>query len=591
MRMKNKSVIITSIILLILGALSLRYAGIFAVGDFCPGKTGTVYSMGQVDYKSGGDNIFNGALWQVTLSDLPNGMCIGGDFDASQIKDTADNQKAKYGFGIDITSKPQVCNYPITEEGSVYRIDFASSGIIQVFKGQEQATIDKYKLNCKDIVLNEGGYSGIGVIVSVEKGFVYSKVNVLCPYRTNRGIIGNIRDPNLIWGVDLIFENKQTGETYSKSISSSSERSAWLKEGYVHATWGGNMIDDRWCPSPSTENVKAFRSSKTNLWQTIDSSNYNAWNSNRLSALSCLQALDLKPAITSENALSCVKTINIYADNIYKSKSFCSVQDGECAVISGNEAKITLKKNIVISQLVLRIKASILGIYQSIGKPKIISVSNVEMISDRTASTAITIQNEGSEKGAFNLWAECPSALNIQTSTYDLSLGAGEQQSKTITLSGTSAKNADYNCVAYLMEKTSGEKVSKSFSVSIKGRGTMCEPVGVQTCSSNQIYECKPNGQYELVKSCDKDICYIMGGKGECRKKAINECKSCVSWLQSKISPDKCNSKYLVDFLWIKEFSQDKMCPYAVGFVGVLIGGIAFVITFVVIRKIKKRGK
>jgi len=581
--MKNKKLWIVLGILLITGLFiyaSQKDLLPFAI-PFCPGETGTITSIDRVDFSSY-SNYFNGPAWVAEFRSLPSGQCLYGNFRADEIED--EDKKAKHGFAVDLISHTQYCNYKINRLKDIWVI----TKRVRFFEKEEDAEIwaeERWKEVGYDNNLKPKIIETCKVCWLDWEGYVYSWSKSY----TGESI-GDLFRPSLDWSTDIIFENKKTGEKWKETISSTEQKSVWVKDGKVLARWSGNLVDNAWCPSENT--VGAWE--EQGKWILTEPDLVNKFDNILSSFRNCVVN-----SRTREDVELCHRNFYVDYNNLKKGKKFCTPED-ECAQVIGDKASIKLNRNLLINSITLYIKADVLGIFQEIGEPKIENIITEDLVSGSVGSVNIYVKNIGEGIGSFDIWIDCPSPFNVVTGTQTISLRSNEEKFISFSVGGNSIDDVSKICTAYMQERTSGERDSKSFVMKMIGSGTRCIPIGGQKCIGDKIFECDSSGKWRFIKDCkaENKYCKVVNEKAICvkEKPPITACRTCLHWLRNKISPGYCEPVTIIEKKWYNpmtwflsgDITQDEVCPYILIFFG-LVFLIILVIFVLLIKLITKK--
>lgn len=270
----------------------------------------------------------------------------------------------------------------------------------------------------------------------------------------------------------------------------------------AHADWVGNLVSGDLCEDARDKGVVAVMRSSGNA--LTGESQWNSYQIYHESGIyGDLSQLDQGYLTTQQ----IVDTYNQKTNAALAAKSFRS-SDGSTAYVSGNNAKIDLKKAIQFPELRLRVRADWLGIFIPVGEPEIISVDSSSFTEGTSGSFKVNYRNKGAYEGSFSLSVTCEDNINVVGTVATFNLGPGQSGSRSFALESkkdvTEAQSD--TCVATMTERNSQQSVKKSLKVTVNAQ-TFCTS-GQEKCIGEDAYSCSASGQW-VRDSGNDDQCVV----------------------------------------------------------------------------------
>lgn len=558
----------------------------------CPGGSGAISSLSQVQYALNDPKV-SGPVWLLQFLDMPDTQCVFGTVDSKKITD--DGKTASHDLSVGIQSSPQICHYTI-EQSEVQPYGDEYIKVLSAPKIIHKSIIDNYaekKKECEDYA-----YSGVvpsGAVFTDKPTWLGTAFNFYCMKVDSIHPIGNVIFNRLLWNtkVTAIIQGKEYSGTLG--VSTQDYRNWNEKLGLylgtndeVWAQFGGALTTGFQCPSSAEKQINAVETG--NKWHTVSTvalNRYRAYTGNSGSFNQCWLNVQ-KGSRTPESCISELNNVTAWA---LSPVSFDFGTDSQ-TTISSNNIYIATNKKIIYPNIIMRIKADLLGILQTTGQPKITGISSDCFHSNHLGSILVEVKNIGQQAGRFTMDVNCPSPIKVNYNPDEV-VQPGKTITMTAEISGNSLSDINKMCTVKVSDNVAKLSDSASVQVCMKGSGGSCGVKDSLTCNlEGNIEICQSDGAFSLYKEC-KDGCVNDKYGVRCHEQDKG-CDSCWSWLTgSKLTksptckPARLTSGFVhwYDYLNPGKYlgwTQDLWCPIKFGIIALgILFGISFSFWFI----------
>ncbi len=618
-------------------SISLKLLTVDPVEDFsCRGTGGTITSMSQVDFVDY-DTLIRDDAWLVSFRNMPGAQCLSGRFDASDVTDRTDDVSALYDFSIDIKSSPQICKYNIQRTSArVKKVELKISDRAWI-----PSTLERIIKEAQDdaIVLGDGNQailiSGLGGWINCKSAYYCNWLTLTPPYRvyhyaeTSSYNVGNILFNKLSFSTNIIlnargkeYEGTVTNDITTEGSKTVAGKQFWLGSGNeVRAEFGGLLSTGYACPSPSDQKVTSVDMGRSD-WRIISDRKYDDYKNYHDAGMStCLVNIRMGYA-TPEG---CKNTFNNKAETALSPATFQFSEFDEEAVISGSVIEFVVDDYIYYPELLLRIKADILGITLRCGQPEITSISSECFREGYSGQVIANVKNNANNAGAFYTRLSCPSPFNVLSSpTGNFDSNEQKEMSAAITASFGEIGEETATCTFEVWDSECSEN-RDSARVTVcaeKKEEKECTP-GTERCKPDrsEAQKCGTGGMWNVLERCSSDEACIMDlgiakcvqcikedeliisnlpccqglvrDGDKCVKAPLPDCESCFEWTWNLMQKDYCEPVNVWElkagqFIGIDkgpvvfEVPQKHFCPIYISIVILFVLGFIIMIIFII---------
>lgn len=457
---------------------------IVSLFSFSKSKTsGTVISLQQANFESS-DSTIGGQAWLLQFIDNGGSQSAYGYFSTDEIQaENPTGEKPIYPLEITLTKSNQQCKYILYNSNQqIKRAEYIDKGIVIL------------ESTCSSSCSN----SGYGSYFYQGALGIYS---CACLRYTTTATVGSVSFDKLQFSTDI--NARINNVDYKGTISNAETQSLWLGEDKIHVSWYGNLVSGQDCPQPSGQSVSAMY---LNGWKFIDTNRLNqylAYDPNGLET--CFNSASGNFITKVQN---CINEYNELSDSATIIKTFKAI-GGEEAISSGTtsngQATINLNKQIQFPSFLMRVKASIMGIYISVGVPEIVSQSSECFQTGQDGFIVVTIKNKGTAKGTFIISADCPSPFEQSGTSLSVEFNAGQTKTVNIPITGQASEEVRKQCTINVKDLENPNNKDSSTVTSCVKPIVICTP-NEERCNGNNKEKCNSVGSgWSLLTTNDPD--------------------------------------------------------------------------------------
>jgi len=531
MRMKKEEKVVIGlsifILLVIFATISITIFdfNIASLTGGCPtGSTGTITSISETTLKSNEPLLDGQDVWLVEFRGLESAQCLWGDF--AQVQDGGEQSTDGFELGIKTLDQNCVYSYGSLMNTPIYNVEIKSisSGGNQNYAMTE--CVEAYPTrDVIDAVLYDyiGPWYHTACILSTEKNPV-SSISATREYE---------------WSVEAILHSDKENKDYTATLDSAGTSStlatdwqdmkaeSWNKGAIIK--WAGNLIGQYDCPDSSGFLIR-------NKEETISKQLYDEYLNHLTGAFRiCVDRYELSSWDDEipTGLTNCVYNLNTYANRAKGHSPFCTDGIGGdlCEEVSYGEIKVDTKY--IIPSFQMMIKASVLGIYQGVGEPEVVSFTVTDFDDAGSGSATALFRNAGGGTGSFDTWVTCATeGVYCASAGRRIGLEPSETEQISFTIKGDVPDGdcKSFTCTAHMRETTSQVEKTKSASAEICDEGGGTDPkcyddpqiaIGDSLCvpdeSSRAWKECLSDGTWD-PNTCDINYhCEMIGGQASCQ--------------------------------------------------------------------------
>jgi hypothetical protein len=458
--------------------------------------------------------------------------------------------KSETGFTLSVDAFNDGCFYDISKSSKprIYTVDAIQKEFWKTDGTGQQAWISA---NC---------INGLAYVATAVPNILAN--HVWCAaISTEIGTMGEIGSPQYEfetqWAISAQGKPTLTANICSGVHTSNACSGINAKLGnYAWVVWQGNLMSGKTCQVPT--NVLAVHSNTfSNGWRVTNSQAYQTWLSYAgTPSTGAGLWIDIKNwaegHVTESQVESNSNNLAYAAISPDSDSPFVRQWTNSVPVIenpsidSGVIRFATTDKRLIFPTFNLYVDGNYyIKLIKPTGKPSITGVSIGTVNEGLSENAIISVKNIGTNTGGFNIRISSCSQYFIP-STNDVGVTLGPSSSTTVpipiefaytgkepTISGT--------CVAEMKETTTGETVTKTFSVTGK-QMLECTP-GQRGCSGNDVKVCNAEGSaYDVVETCTgnqkcengqcvsvSEPCTVPGTQ-RCRGIVIDTCSLTFTW-------------------------------------------------------------
>lgn len=563
-------------------------AGLFFLGILAVIVVAAVYSQGfslqsiigqgtlsvsNIDYKIN-DGGFN-KVWFMTVT---QGTAANEytKFKTGSIDLEDGSVKSENGFTLTMSLDEQTCSYPISQKTTLARP--ATLGTLEATNiGNPIPFVENLDYFCDKKCF--GVYGTDAVCVKPK-----ASLSVYCVHENLFGTVGEF-GPYERGYEGTITVASDSGEVATAKINSKDSSIAEIKtssgEKIGTASFLGFISSTKDC-SDYANNYYVIYSGSWNKW--IDRDSWIILESIKQSKCSWYYSVasngKIDGSLWKSDIDACVGAVNLAMEKVTYQTGTGS---GEGSLSKGVWTVDWLKQsgNVhAVPLTTLRLDATWLGIQSLQGIPKIISLGEATFETGKTGSVPITIKNEGTFEGSFQVGAVCDGQATIE-STLVPNMKPSETRSLTLKAYGTSDKITEAITCTVTVTDSGGAKDSKTTVLNIKGitwckDTTFCLPGGTGTGELTLLYKCNDAGTDKVLV----EDCSLRGADWTCMNGAcVEQSENCAleNQISSVIKPCCAGLKADVTGKCVKEGDRLSMLIKA------SLAFIAFIVVFIVL--------
>ena len=476
-----KTVFVILGIILILGGVG---ALIFFNQDSGLQETGAIAcSGGQVlsvqDINVRFSNELQKEVIRVVFSTVPTSECLDIFVSESQIEDSIDGFNANEPIRGDIFLTKKDIEFDIIENQNnkflKYDLNTIAGGIA-----------------CTNSDCRNAGLSS--VISSIATGFFGN--DCTCVSENLKGVGGRFSDgSNLKWETEI--------EIGSDSLTLNNNDLSGEVGNIAVAKWAGNLAGNIGFSSPNREVYKPF---SDNQFRMINLGTYDLLI-NDFNELNEPLVFAGTPGTTGfKESIDDARAYNALFDSRTTNGLNSWVnqeQTVKSASIQSNKLIVNLNSPIVYPQFTLDIVAEEVGIFISVGKPRVNCPNNFDIISGESRDVKVNLANIGADSGSFSYGLSCTKGSSILSPTPPESISSGQSRSINARIGLTVEEGTETSsCTFTATELNTFEKDTCSFSFT-STKQTQCLE-GTSSCErgNKELWTCLSDGSFDKVE-CD----------------------------------------------------------------------------------------
>lgn len=445
-----------------------------------PFSTGfATLSVDKTSFESN-DPFVNGEAWLLNVVQNGDSQFATGSFNAEAVAD--EGRQATNDFTLTLDSSPQTCQYDMTATNNLV------NGVQIIYTDEYTFSISTRPEDCFG---NDGD-----LWVSKKNAGFTTKFTFYCVQYINEAQVGNIQFDKLAFETDVILKTSQ--ETLSGTISNAGATSVTLGSGKAHASWVGNLVDGRDCPSPSDNDV---RSAYTNDWIFIDDLEYQSYKSYDESGFrTCLtQALDEDRGTIQ----GCINNYNSLKSNALREVKFRAF-GGESATTDGTtsngKANIELSSAIQYPMITFRVRADILGIKVPVGEPKIVSDDCTDFSTGTKGFIEADVKNVGDDTATFSVYADCEAPIQMSGTNIKIQVEPDEVKTVFIPVTGQTNEGSEKSsCLIVAQDSENSNRVDTESTTCEVSKILSCVPDS-ERCNGEELQICSLDGTWNNVE-------------------------------------------------------------------------------------------
>jgi hypothetical protein len=464
--MKTQNIIIIALVAMI---------AIFGTNYFAMGVT--TLGLEKVEFKSS-DPILNGDVWVISFAEGGLAQSYYGSVPAR----TGDVVKTNKDFSLDVTNSNQYCEYPMSIDYDalrIYRMGYKEIPLTALTSSSRES----YCL----------GYAGTkDNIVSISRPS--DQVHFYCFYKVPvTSNIAFMNDESLKFSTD--FRMTIGDSSYRNSISTYGDDNKDISNtikfsnvGYVK--WVGNLVTGDVCPSQQNK----IGSYYNGVWHTLSKSRYDTYKNYYDANFRSFNTVNvLSESMSRVDRLNDLANAALQTDKVQNSYFTGSEKDGKLVLSLQNPVQIPTFVAYVSANEVTG-----LGVYQPVGKPSVVTVTDTAFKTGETGYVNAIIENVGNERGGFYTSVSCDGYVSMVGSPKYNTLNPGESVKVTIPVTGSVAQNTCTNC--QVTTEVLSVKDSRSFQTCVDIQ-KVCEP-NTKVCVDGDQWTCKADGSgYDIVEN------------------------------------------------------------------------------------------
>jgi len=447
-------------------------------------------SVSHVDFTSNDPNV-NGPAWLLNVVENGNAQYATGTFTPVR----ADGATSTQPLTIEITSTQNTCQYAFqNQQTPVYNVQLNPLSIWTGFTACQQTP---------------------GFVAYVKEPI---SLSAFCIVRTQTATVTPLATPTTIIKSDLTVT--AAGQSYKATITNNGMTSAALGS-QAYASWTGNLVSGSQCPNPLDSMVMGVNQGGN--FRITSKSAYDQYDPNQQDLKSCIStAINNGIYYSHTQSVSCINEYNNRANNVIQkvnSGPFVNASVTPISTTSGI-ATLQLPQLVQFPTFTLKVKADWIGIVVLVGKPRILSASDIVFSEGDKGYSRVVIQNIGTATGSFGVSATCnaPFAFTGTTQTIKLAIGATGFVDLPITVS-TSGKQVKNTCTVTAQDLNQPSNTdTKTFSATgnpIK----ICTPLE-KRCINSKIQSCNQQGTDWTDQEVCPNGCTMSNGVPICQESA-----------------------------------------------------------------------
>ena len=306
--------------------------------------------------------------------------------------------------------------------------------------------------------------------------------SVYCVEFETIGLLGRLSSSPKTLFTDKITVTS-TGQ--SKTVELSEKNQVDFIDGYLRARFVSMQGSLSGTPRPSID-YDIYFSSTTNKWNLISkplSSQYRAFIKDNFVDIS-----DFKAFCEKNGAVKCIEELN-------RKSTFPIVTytDYENTIITEQQSGSLILSNTPIYEypsFTLKIDADWVGIFEPVGKPKILDTRGDDFIEGSNGKLEIDIKNDADVKASFNIGIDCGSNWKVINQN---NVPFAPKETKTLTYFVTSETESKACTTCSIIVKDSSNpsvKDTESQKICVK-EANQCPNKGATRCNANIIQQCE----------------------------------------------------------------------------------------------------
>lgn len=426
------------------------------------------------------DSILSGKVWVLTITPGGLGQSVAGGsgtIPSDQLK-TIDGAKAASDILLNIISQSNLCEYPIIQDTSAFRISNY---------GYKKYSI----LTSNNDVISDCSKFG-QVVQAASLSF-----DKYCIYKNVRGYVGKLPErPNELVSVDVELKKSDDPTPIKGTLSNKAQQTVKLGD-KAYAVWLGGLSTYDQCPQALQSNKMAAYDAFSASWRITDSTKYDNYKNT-------VQTGETKSYESETQIQNDINNFNYLSDQAMSSVGFYSPKGTSASTPTGGlttgVVKIDIDDAIQIPILTFYIKTDWLAILQPVAKPQIqdtISVSS--FTTGQSATVSFTVKNIG-DSGTIQTYISCPSPFSVTsgTSTKSINSGSSDVFQHTISAGGVTTKTSA-TCTATAQALSNID--TKTFIASVDPL-QVCSP-NQRSCDANKVTVCNAAGSLiSVLEDC-----------------------------------------------------------------------------------------